>query len=125
MLPRDFASRIRLAPKAQKISPQRYVEQLEISLTQSTQWAAGERNDEALWAKVCRTILDHLTIEWQKGVLLGTKPEQAFFVKCDRSTMTQADLDCGRLICLVGVAPVKPAEFVILRIGQWTADRRS
>ena len=52
---------------------------------------------------------------------LGSKPEQAFFVKCDRTTMTQNDLDNGRLVCLVGVAPIKPAEFVIFRIGQWTA----
>ena len=125
MLHRDLASSIRLTPKVQKFSPQRYVEQLEASLTQSTRWVAAEPNGEALWAKVCRAILDHLMIEWQKGVLLGDKPEQAFFVRCDRSTMTQADLDGGRLICLVGVAPVKPAEFVIFRVGQWTADRRS
>ena len=54
--------------------------------------------------------------------LLGDKPEQAFFVRCDRTTMTQNDLDNGRMIVLIGVAPVKPAEFVIFRIGQWTAD---
>jgi phage tail sheath protein FI len=54
--------------------------------------------------------------------LLGAKPEDAFFVRCDRTTMTQNDLDNGRLICLVGISPVKPAEFVIFRIGQWTAD---
>jgi hypothetical protein len=55
---------------------------------------------------------------------LGTTPQQAFFVRCDRSTMSQADLDNGRLICLVGVAAIKPAEFVIFRIGQKTADAR-
>jgi phage tail sheath protein FI len=55
------------------------------------------------------------------GGLLGTKPEDAYFVRCDRSTMTQTDLDNGRLVCLIGVAVVKPAEFVIFRIGQWTA----
>jgi phage tail sheath protein FI len=54
--------------------------------------------------------------------LLGDKPEKAFFVRCDRSTMTQNDIDNGRLICLVGVAPQKPAEFVIFHVGQWTAD---
>ena len=52
-------------------------------------------------------------------------PEEAFFVRCDRTTMTQNDLDNGRLICLIGVAPTKPAEFVIFRIGQWTADART
>jgi phage tail sheath protein FI len=56
---------------------------------------------------------------------MGNKPEMAFFVRCDRSTMSQNDLDNGRLICLIGVAPVRPAEFVIVRIGQWTADRRN
>jgi phage tail sheath protein FI len=57
-------------------------------------------------------------------VLSGSKVEEAFFVKCDRTSMTQNDLDQGRLICLIGVAAVKPAEFVIFRIGQWTADRK-
>ena len=58
------------------------------------------------------------------GALLGDKPEQAYFVTCDRSTMTQNDLDNGRLVCLIGVAPLRPAEFVIFRIGQWTADAK-
>jgi len=61
---------------------------------------------------------------WRDGALMGTKPDQAFFVRCDRSTMTQNDLDNGRLICLIGIAPVKPAEFVIFRIGQWTGDSK-
>ena len=60
--------------------------------------------------------------EWKSGHLMGTAPDQAYFVRCDRSTMTQNDIDSGRLVCLIGVAQVKPAEFVILRIGQWTAD---
>jgi phage tail sheath protein FI len=53
---------------------------------------------------------------------MGSSPDQAFFVKCDRSTMTQNDIDNGRLIAVIGVAPTKPAEFVVFRIGQWTAD---
>ena len=57
----------------------------------------------------------------QRRASKGTKAEEAFFVKCDRTTMTQTDIDNGRLICVVGVAPVKPAEFVIVRIGLWTA----
>jgi hypothetical protein len=56
---------------------------------------------------------------------MGTSTDEAFFVRCDRSTMSQQDLDLGRLIVLVGVAPVKPAEFVIFRIGQFTADKQS
>jgi phage tail sheath protein FI len=68
---------------------------------------------------VKQSIGQFLTRVWRDGALMGTKPEEAYFVKCDRSTMTQDDLDNGRLIVLVGVAPVKPAEFVIIRIGQW------
>ena len=62
-----------------------------------------------------------LTVVWRNGALEGTKVEEAFYVKCDRTTMTQTDIDSGRLIVQVGVAPVKPAEFVIVRIGLWTA----
>ncbi|HNH46247.1 MAG TPA: phage tail sheath C-terminal domain-containing protein, partial [Myxococcota bacterium] len=69
-------------------------------------------------------VSDFLYNEWRNGALLGSKPEEAFFVRCDRTTMTQNDLDNGRLVCLVGVAVVKPAEFVIFRIGQMTADAR-
>ncbi len=69
-------------------------------------------------------IEDFLLREFQMGALLGEKPEKAYFVKCDRSTMTQSDLDSGRLVCLIGAAPLRPAEFVIFRIGQWTADRK-
>jgi phage tail sheath protein FI len=58
---------------------------------------------------------------WRSGALMGTTQEEAFFVKCDRTTMTQDDIDNGRLICLIGIAPVKPAEFVIFRISQKTA----
>ena len=68
-----------------------------------------------------RAISSFLTLIWRNGALEGTKPEEAYFVKCDRTTMTQTDIDQGRLIVLVGVAPVKPAEFVIVRIGLWTA----
>jgi phage tail sheath protein FI len=70
------------------------------------------------------TVSDFLTNEWRNGALMGTKPEEAFFVKCDRTTMTQSDLDNGRLVCLIGIAPIRPAEFVIIRIGQWTADAK-
>ena len=71
------------------------------------------------------TITDFLYNEWVSGALLGETPKQAFFVRCDRTTMTQNDLDNGRLVCLIGVAVLKPAEFVIFRIGQKTADAQS
>jgi phage tail sheath protein FI len=92
---------------------------LEESIEEGTQWVVFEPNDERLWARVKQTITQFLTRVWKDGALMGKIPEEAFFVKCDRTTMTQDDIDNGRLICLIGVAPVKPAEFVIFRIAQW------
>jgi phage tail sheath protein FI len=111
-------------PEWKYVNIRRYFLYLEASIDRGTQWAVFEPNGEALWANVRTTVSDFLYNEWVSGALLGTKPEEAFFVHCDRSTMTQNDLDNGRLICLVGVAAIKPAEFVIFRIGQKTADAR-
>jgi phage tail sheath protein FI len=111
-------------PEWKYVNLRRYFAYLERSIDKGTQWAVFEPNGDLLWANVRRTIEDFLLNEWQNGALLGEKPEKAFFVKCDRSTMSQNDLDNGRLICLIGVAPLRPAEFVIFRIGQWTADRK-
>ncbi len=74
-------------------------------------------------ARIQQTITIFLLSNWRSGALIGTKPEDAFFVRCDSSTMTQDDIDDGRLIAQIGVAPVQPAEFVIIRIGLWTASR--
>jgi Bacteriophage tail sheath protein len=112
-------------PEWKYVNLRRYFAYLERSIDKGTQWAVFEPNGYALWANVRRTIEDFLLNEFQMGALLGEKPEQAYFVKCDRSTMTQNDLDNGRLIALIGVAALRPAEFVIFRIGQWTADRKS
>lgn len=106
------------------VNVRRYFCYLERSIDKGTQWAVFEPNGEALWANIRQTIEDFLRNEWQNGALLGDKPEKAYFVRCDRSTMSQNDLDNERLVCLVGVAPLKPTEFVIFRIGQWTADRK-
>ncbi len=111
-------------PEWKYVNLRRYFIYLERSIDRGTQWAVFEPNGERLWANVRRTIEDFLLNEFMAGALLGSKPEQAYFVKCDRSTMTQNDLDNGRLVCLIGVAALRPAEFVIFRIGQWTADRR-
>jgi phage tail sheath protein FI len=92
---------------------------LEESIEEGTQWVVFEPNDEKLWARVRQTITQFLTRVWRDGALMGKTAEEAFFVKCDRTTMTQDDIDNGRLIVLIGVAPVKPAEFVIFRIAQW------
>lgn len=111
-------------PEWKYVNLRRYFAYLERSIDKGTQWAVFEPNGERLWANVRATISDFLLNEWQNGALLGDRPEKAFFVKCDRSTMSQNDLDNGRLVCLIGLAPLRPAEFVIFRIGQWTADRR-
>lgn len=107
------------------VNLRRYFAYLERSIDDGTQWAVFEPNGVRLWAKVQASIAAFLTSEWQSGALAGTKPEQAFFVRCDQTTMSQQDLDLGRLVCLVGVAALRPAEFVIFRIGQWTGDRTS
>jgi len=101
----------------------RYLASLKTRLKELTQAAHSQPNGEPLWASVRLTVSDVLQTEWHAGRLQGTKPEQAYFVKCDRSTMTQNDLDNGRLIFLVGVAPVRPSEFEILRITQETAPQ--
>jgi hypothetical protein len=91
---------------------------VEKSINDGTQWVVFEPNDEKLWARVKQTINQFLTTVWRSGALMGATQDEAFFVKCDRSTMTQADIDNGKLIVLIGIAPVKPAEFVIFRIAQ-------
>ena len=91
----------------------------EKSIQRGTQWVVFDINYEPTWSRVRRSISDFLTGLWRDGVLQGGTKEEAFFAKCDTTTMTQADIDNGRLICVIGIAPVKPAEFVIFRIGQW------
>ncbi|HKK22291.1 MAG TPA: phage tail sheath subtilisin-like domain-containing protein, partial [Pseudohaliea sp.] len=109
-------------PEWKYLNVRRYFLYLERSIEKSTQWAVFEPNGEALWANIRATVEDFLFTEWRGGALLGATPKQAFFVRCDRSTMTQNDIDNGRMVCVVGVAALKPAEFVIFRIGQKTAD---
>jgi phage tail sheath protein FI len=111
-------------PEWKYVNLRRYFAFLEHSIDRGTQWAVFEPNGEALWANVRGTVDDFLFDQWQRGAMLGEKAEKAYFVRCDRSTMTQNDLDNGRLVCLIGVAALRPAEFVIFRIGQWTADRK-
>ena len=95
---------------------------LEESIKANTSWAVFEPNDEVLWIRVQRTISVFLNNLWRNGSLAGQSPEEAFFVNIGRDTMSQDDIDNGRLICVIGVAPVKPAEFVIFRISQKTSD---
>lgn len=95
---------------------------IEESIKANTNWAVFEPNDTTLWVRVQRTISVFLTTMWRNGSLAGASPEEAFFVNIGRNTMSQDDIDNGRLVCVIGVAPVKPAEFVIFRITQKTSE---
>jgi uncharacterized protein len=112
-------------PEWKYVNVRRLFIYIEHSIDKGTQFAVFEPNNPQLWANIRQAVEDFLLVLWRDGALLGDKPEQAFFVRCDRTTMTQNDLDNGRLICLIGVAPTKPAEFVIFRIGQFTADAKA
>jgi len=103
----------------------RYLLYLEHSIDIGTQWAIFETNNATVWTVVQASISGFLNAEWRKGALLGVKPEQAYFARCDQTTMSQTDIDAGVLICLVGVAVIQPAEFVIFRISQQTAPASS
>ncbi len=92
---------------------------LEESLSEGSQWVVFEPNDHRLWRRVRDSISIFLEGVWRDGALMGAKKEEAFFVTCDRSTMDDDDILNGRLVVEIGIAPVRPAEFVILRIGQW------
>jgi phage tail sheath protein FI len=95
---------------------------IERSIYEGTQWVVFEPNDAKLWVRVKDSIRLFLRTQWRDGALFGTTEDEAFFITCDRSTMTQDDILNGRLICEIGIAPVRPAEFVVFRIFQNTAD---
>jgi phage tail sheath protein FI len=91
---------------------------LEESIEEGTQWVVFEPNDPVLWQRIRRNVGAFLRIQWLEGKLVGNKPEEAFFVKCDEETNPPESVDLGRVVTLIGVAPSKPAEFVIFRISQ-------
>lgn len=95
---------------------------IEESIKANTNWVVFEPNDVALWSRVKRTVEIFLEGIWRTGALVGASPSEAFFVDVGPNTMSKDDIDNGRLICTIGVAPVKPAEFVIFRITQKTEE---
>lgn len=107
-------------PAWKYVNIRRLFNYLEETILTGTNWAVFEPNDEALWARLRRTIGAFLVNEWRKGALFGATPDEAFFVKCDRETNPAEGIDAGQVVCLVGVAPVKPAEFVIFRLAQFS-----
>ena len=98
-------------------------EQVRAALVRALAWTVHETNDEALWARVRDTASNLLSSYWRNGELIGSQPEEAFFVHCGRETMTQQDIDNGRLIVQVGIAPTAPAEFVVVTIAQMLAGQ--
>lgn len=102
----------------QYINVRRLFNMVESTILTGTQWAVFEPNDVALWEGVKRTLNAYLRGLWQAGALFGASPDQAFFVRCDETTNPPESIDAGKLVVEVGIAPVKPAEFVIFRISQ-------
>ena len=92
---------------------------VESSIEIGMQWAVFEPNDHRLWKKITRDVSAFLYRIWRTGALFGQTPEEAFYVKCDAETNPPETIDAGQVITEIGICPVKPAEFVIFRIGQW------
>jgi phage tail sheath protein FI len=107
-------------PAWRYLNVRRLFNYLEESILNGTQWVVFEPNDQALWAKIRRTIASFLVMEWRKGALFGLTPDDAFFVRCDSETNPSEGIDAGQVVCEIGVAPVKPAEFVIFRLAQFS-----
>jgi phage tail sheath protein FI len=100
------------------INVRRLFNMIEESIARSTQWVVFEPNDETLWNSIKRDVSAFLTMLWRQGALKGTTPEEAFFVKCDEEINPSDVINAGIVVTVIGVAPVKPAEFVVFKIGQ-------
>jgi phage tail sheath protein FI len=103
----------------QYVNVRRFASFLERSIEQGLQWVVFEPNRPVLWTQVRAQVRTFLQGVFRVGAFPASKPDEAFFVRCDRTTMTQDDIQAGRLVIQVGIAPLRPAEFVVLRIGLW------
>lgn len=108
-------------PEWRYVNVRRLFNFLEESILKGTQGLVFEPNDKSLWKRIIRDVGAFLKIQWMEGKLVGDKPEKAFFVKCDEETNPPEIVDAGMVVTLIGVAPSKPAEFVIFRIRQTRA----
>ena len=108
-------------PSWRYVNVRRLFNMVEQSIELGTQWVVFEPNDQRLWKRVTRDISAFLLRLWRQGALFGKSPEEAFYVKCDDETNPPEVIDAGQMICEIGMCPVKPAEFVIFRIGQMPA----
>ncbi len=107
-------------PAWRYLNVRRLFNYLEESILLGTQWVVFEPNDDRLWSSIRRNVTAFLTEEWRRGALFGRTAEEAFYVKCDRENNPQESIDLGRVVCEIGVAPVKPAEFVVFRLAQFS-----
>ncbi|WP_030394852.1 phage tail sheath family protein [Kitasatospora purpeofusca] len=107
-------------PAWRYLNVRRLFNYLEESILLGTQWVVFEPNDDRLWSSIRRNATAFLTEEWRRGALFGRTAAEAFYVKCDRDNNPQESIDQGRVICEIGVAPVKPAEFVVFRLAQFS-----
>jgi phage tail sheath protein FI len=108
-------------PEWRYVNVRRLFNFLEESILKGTQGLVFEPNDKSLWKRIIRDVGAFLRIQWMEGKLVGDKPEKAYFVKCDEETNPPEIIDAGMVVTLIGVAPSKPAEFVIFRIRQTRA----
>lgn len=109
-------------PAWRYISIRRLFNYIEKSIERGTQWVVFEPNEPRLWGQVRRDVGSFLTMVWRDGALFGGSPSEAFYVKCDAEINPAESRDLGRLVIEIGVSPVKPAEFVIFRISQWSPE---
>jgi phage tail sheath protein FI len=111
-----------VAPEASEwryLNVRRLFNMIEESIARGTRWVVFEPNDEELWGSIKRDVGAFLRMVWRDGALMGRTPQEAFFVQCDAETNPPESIDQGRVVIVIGIAPVKPAEFIIFRIGQY------
>jgi hypothetical protein len=107
-------------PEWRYINVRRLFNYISESIMSGTQWSVFEPNDQTLWRSLTIAISNFLSRTWRSGALFGTTTGEAFFVKCDAETNPPEVIEAGQVVCEIGVAPVKPAEFVIFRLSQFT-----
>jgi len=107
-------------PEWRYLNVRRLFNMIEESIARSTKWIVFEPNDESLWKAIRRDVGAFLTLLWRDGMLFGRTPEEAFYVKCDDETNPPEVIDAGKVVTQIGIAPVKPAEFIVFEIGQST-----
>ena len=108
-------------PEWRYLNVRRLFNMIKESIARSTRWIVFEPNDFTLWKSIRRDVSAFLTLLWRDGALMGRTPEEAFFVKCDEETNPPDVIDAGMVVTLIGIAPVKPAEFIVFRISQYQA----